>query len=93
MLSCRRSIAVFFCLAAFCVRGHAAVETYDFPKEVSRAADFTVTADGQPVFVYDTKVAAIATFGVAGKVEIHVKPSAKFRTVVIRPLSKHINGR
>ena len=83
--------AGFLLLAS--TKGRAVVEVYNYPTNAPRATDFTVTADGQPVFVYDTKVAAIATFGVAGKVEIHVKPSAKFRTVVIRPLSKHINGR
>lgn len=66
------------------------MELYDFPKDAPSTTDFTVSADGRPVFIYDTKVAAIAMFGLAGRSELRVKPRAKFHDVVIRPLSRNI---
>jgi len=65
-------------------------EVYSFPKDAPRAADYEVKADGHMLFLYDTKVAAIGAFGIKGKVEIKVKPTAPFHDVVIRPLSKKI---
>ena len=78
------------CLSLGCTTGWAAVEVYQYPKEAPQAADFMVAANGQPVFVYDTKVAAMACFGLAGKAEIRVKPGSAFKQVVIRPLSRGI---
>lgn len=78
------------CGVLLAVNSRAAVEIYDFPKTAPPAADFIVTANGEQVFVYDTKVAAVASFGLSGKAEVHVKPRAGFHDVVIRPLSKGI---
>jgi len=78
------------CGVLLAVNGRAAVEIYDFPKTAPLADDFIVTANGQPVFVYDTKVAAVASFGLSGKAEVRVRPRAGFHEAVIRPLSKGI---
>jgi hypothetical protein len=58
--------------------------------DAPKSPDFTATADGKPLFVYESDVAAIASFGIVGKTEIHIKPTASFTDAVIRPLSKGI---
>jgi len=65
-------------------------EIYTFPTNAPQSPNFTATADGQPLFVYESEVAAIATLGIKSKTEIRIKPTAPFRDVVIRPLSKGI---
>jgi hypothetical protein len=86
-----RHLLWIFCLAISSARGRAAVELYQFPADAPAAKDFAVQVNGRPVFVYDTKVAAVASFGLRDEVEIRVKPRTGFREVVIRPLSQRIH--
>ena len=75
----------------------AEIELYDFPTSAPRATDLEVAVDGQPVFVYDTKVAAISTFGIAAKAKIRIQRKEPFEKCIVRPLSANIvprmNGR
>lgn len=79
----------FYTLCIICLfsnLGVAEVQLYDFPDEAPRAEDFRVEVNGQQAFVYDTQVAAIATFGVDGDCRIRIERTAPFKNVVIRPL-------
>lgn len=64
----------------------ADVQLYDFPEAAPSAGDFHVSVNGQEAFVYDTQVAAIATFGLDGKCRISIRREKPFEKVVVRPL-------
>lgn len=85
------------CALAFLIPlAHCAVaetELYDFPDNAPRAADFEVSVGGQSVFVYDTQVAAVATFGIEGETVVRVQRSESFKECVVRPLSANICAR
>lgn len=74
---------VFLVLGNVCA---SEVQLYDFPAEAPKAGDFRVTVNGQEAFVYDTKVAAIATFGIDGQCHLRVERKEPFKKVVVRPL-------
>lgn len=61
--------------------------TYPAPIAVSGAPDYSVRADGRPVFVYNSRVAAFAGFSFSGEVEVEVTPLAQVESVEVRPLS------
>ena len=48
-------------------------ELYEFPDDAPVAADFNVAVSGKSVFVYDTRVAAIATFGMEGETVVRIE--------------------
>ncbi|MBC8127433.1 MAG: right-handed parallel beta-helix repeat-containing protein [Gloeobacteraceae cyanobacterium ES-bin-144] len=80
------------CLLLTINTSRAGVEIYDYPSEAPRAADFEVTVNGAPVFVYNTAIAAVAAFGIDGKAEIRVKPKKPFQNVIIRPLADNVRS-
>jgi hypothetical protein len=64
--------------------------TYGAPIAEMGAPDYQVRADGRPVFVYNSRVAAFAGFSFAegaDAVEIAVTPLAPVESVDLRPLS------
>ena len=71
----------------FCNLCVAEVQLYEFPEAAPRADDFRVAVNGQETFVYHTEVAAIATFGIEGECNIHIKRDKPFEEVVVRPLN------
>jgi hypothetical protein len=81
---------LFTSLTVFAKSSTAAPQIYTFATNAPQSSDYSVTVDGKPLFLLDTKVAAIATFGITGQTEIRVKPISPFHDVVIRPLSKGI---
>jgi hypothetical protein len=66
--------------------------TYPAPIAVSGAPDYSVRADGRPVFVYNSRVAAFAGFSFSGEVEVAVTPLATVESVEVRPLSYGIEA-
>jgi hypothetical protein len=68
----------------------AEVVTYPTPEGVPRAADFQVHVDGQEQFVYDSEIAAFATFSLSGKVHVSVTSQKAFTRVDIRPKSRNV---
>lgn len=59
--------------------------TYPAPDSARRAADFSLTVNGQPVFVYDNAVSAMAIFSFAGSVMVEITSTHDLRWVDIRP--------
>ncbi|MBI9070230.1 MAG: hypothetical protein JEY94_01445 [Melioribacteraceae bacterium] len=65
------------------------VQVPDYPDDAYIAADFKLWADGKEILVYDTPVAAMASFCLTDSVEIKIWSKVSFMQVDIRP--KHLN--
>jgi len=65
---------------------------YDAPKAASAAPEFELEVNGQKVFVYNTRTAAIAYFSFSGKVEVKVTFLSPIYNYDIRPKSRNIAG-
>ncbi len=65
---------------------------YDAPKEATSAPDFELEVNGQKVFVYNTRTAAIAYFSFQGKVDLKVTFLSPIYNYDIRPKSRNIAG-
>jgi len=63
----------------------ADVVTYPAPDGAARAADFQVSVNGQTQFVYDSEIAAFASFSFSQRVHVTVTPAKAFSHVDIRP--------
>jgi hypothetical protein len=85
-------IAVFALVFIVSAGTASAVEltVYPAPPGAPLAKDFVVTVSGQPVPVYDSKVAAFGYFSFGGKAVVTVTPNRDFKRVDIRPKSKNI---
>jgi hypothetical protein len=66
--------------------------TYDPPEEMAAAPEFEVEVNGQKVFVYNTRSAAIAYFSFEGKADVKVTFLSPVDNFDIRPQSLHIQG-
>lgn len=87
------SLAILVLAAVPCFAGPAGrAIIYPSPENTVPAADFRVSVEGRNVFVYDTEVAAFASFALSGPVEVKITPQRDVRTVDIRPLSKGIRA-
>ena len=64
--------------------------TYPAPDSARQAPDFSMTVNGQPVFVYDNAVSAMAKFSFSGSATIEITSSHDLRWVDIRPKSAAI---
>ncbi len=64
---------------------------YKAPSEAVPAPEFQLEVNGQDVFVYQTKSAAVACFSFSGKAEIKVTFLSPLNEVDIRPKNLHIN--
>ncbi|WP_373515214.1 glycosyl hydrolase family 28 protein [Persicitalea sp.] len=64
--------------------------TYPAPDSARRAIDFSLTVNGQPVFVYDNAVSAMASFSFEGSVTVEITSAHDLRWVDIRPRHRAI---
>ncbi|MFC1633939.1 glycosyl hydrolase family 28 protein [Planctomycetota bacterium] len=65
----------------------AKVVTYNAPRGAERADDFVVKINGREIFVYDSKVAALAYFSFNGEATVTVTHNKDIKNVDIRPKS------
>lgn len=65
---------------------------YDAPKAAMSASEFELEVNGQRVFVYHTRTAAIAYFSFSGKVDVKVTFLSPIYNFDIRPKSRNIAG-
>ncbi len=66
--------------------------TYDPPEGIAAAPEFELEVNGQKVFVYNTRPAAIAYFSFEGKADIRVTFLSPVDNFDIRPKSLQIQG-
>lgn len=85
-----RHITFFLLLVGSCQLQAQQLTTYPAPDSARRAADFGVTVNGQPVFVYDNAVSAMAQFSFAGSVTVEITSTHDLRWVDIRPKNRAI---
>lgn len=64
--------------------------TYPAPDSARQAADFSMTVNGKPVFIYDNAVSAMAKFSFSGSITIEITSTHDLRWVDIRPKSAAI---
>jgi len=65
---------------------------YDPPKEALSAPEFELEVNGQKVFVYNTRTAAIAYFSFEGKVDLKITFLSPVYNFDIRPKSRKIES-
>jgi hypothetical protein len=63
---------------------------YPVPEGVEAAPEFELEVNGQPVFVYNTRLAAVAYFSFEGKVDIKITYLSPVLNYDIRPKSRNI---
>jgi len=78
------------CFAAGALSERTTVVLYPAPDGAERAKDFTVKADGEEIFVYDSKVAAFGYFSFNGRVPVSITANRDVDKVDIRPKSHGI---
>jgi hypothetical protein len=66
--------------------------TYPAPRDAEAAPEFELTVNGQPVFVYNTRCAAVAYFSFSGKAEVKVTFASPVYNFDIRPKSRNIQA-
>ena len=82
-----------FCLLFTCLQLHAQkLVTYDAPEGAEAAPEFDLEINGKPVFVYNTRCAAVAYFSFEGKADVVVKYASPVYNFDIRPKSRNIAG-
>jgi hypothetical protein len=65
-------------------------EHHPGPDGVSASPDFTLTVEGEPVFVYHTPVASVALITADRALDVEVRPAFPFEKAVVRPLSRGV---
>ena len=84
-------LPILIILMAIC--SHATnLITYPAPQDAEAAPEFELEVNGQPVFVYNTRTAAVAYFSFEGKVDIKITFLSPVYTFDIRPKSRNIAG-
>lgn len=76
-------------LIPFCIRATTFIN-YPVPEGAVAAPEFELEVNGQPVFVYNTRLAAVAYFSFEGKVDIKVTFLSPVINFDIRPKSRNI---
>jgi len=66
--------------------------TYDAPTGAEAAPEFELEVNGQPVFIYNTRIAAVAYFSFEGKVDIKITFLSPVSDFDIRPKSRNIKA-
>lgn len=66
--------------------------TYEAPQDTEAAPEFELEVNGKPVFVYNTRCAAVAYFSFEGKAEVVVKFASPVYNFDIRPKRRNIEG-
>jgi len=85
------TILLFFVLIFFGMDANELV-IYNAPKAAAAATEFELEVNGQKVFVYNTRTAAIAYFSFSGRVEVKVTFLSPIYNFDIRPKSRNISG-
>jgi hypothetical protein len=70
----------------------ASLVIYKAPPDAGSAPEFEVEVNGQPIFVYNTRPAALACFSFEGKVDIQVTFLSPVSGFDIRPKSRNIHA-
>ncbi len=83
-------IFIFFLLIAF--SGKTQVMVYPAPEGAEAAPEFELEVNGHPVFVYNTRCAAFASFSVSGKTDVKITFASPVYNFDIRPKSRNIQG-
>ena len=86
------TIAIFLFLTSLSLVA-ADIKIYAPPEGMEPATEFELEVNGQKVFVYNTRTAAIAYFSFEGEVEVTVKFLSPIYDFDIRPKSKKIEGK
>ncbi|HEX7583644.1 MAG TPA: glycosyl hydrolase family 28 protein [Prolixibacteraceae bacterium] len=87
-------IVTIFLFVFFAFQSSAAnLVTYDAPKDAEAAPEFELEVNGQPVFVYNTRNAAFASFSFEGKVDVKVTFLSPVFSFDIRPKSRNIEAK
>ncbi|HAQ17641.1 MAG TPA: hypothetical protein DCR40_00205 [Prolixibacteraceae bacterium] len=66
--------------------------TYDAPKDAEAAPEFELEVNGQKIFVYNNRIAALAYFSFDGKVDIKITFLSPVYDFDIRPKSRNIKA-
>ena len=66
--------------------------TYDAPKDAEAATKFDLEVNGQKIFVYNTRIAALAYFSFEGKVDVKITFLSPVSDFDIRPKSRNIKA-
>jgi hypothetical protein len=87
----RTAIAMFLLFTFLSVKATNLL-IYPAPESLSPAPEFKLEVNGQEVFVYNSRTAAIAYFSFEGKVDVKVTFLSPVYDFDIRPKSRNING-
>ncbi|MFH0758892.1 MAG: hypothetical protein V2B15_16505 [Bacteroidota bacterium] len=69
----KSTITLILLLAAFPKLDATDLVTYDPPEDIAATPEFELEVNGQKVFVYNTRAAAIAYFSFEGKADVKFK--------------------
>lgn len=86
----KKSIILLFLLLA--IKLQSQVTIYPAPPESEPAPEFKVEVNGQQLFVYNTRCAAVAYFSFSGHADINVTFFSQLREFDIRPKSRMIKA-
>jgi hypothetical protein len=84
--------SIFFAVLFPIALMSANLVTYPAPEGMESAPEFELEINGQPVFVYNTRSAALAYFSFEGKIEVKVIFHSPVYNFDIRPHSRNIEG-
>lgn len=87
----KRTLLLTFFLSC-CLSAFTQVTIYPPPKEAEAAPEFEVEVNGQPLFVYNTRCAALSYFSFTGHVDIKVTYLSPLYNFDIRPKSRMIKA-
>ncbi len=84
-------ILLFYLMILSC-SSFAKLVIYPAPEGAEAAPEFELEINGQPVFVYNTRCAAYASFSFEGKIDVKVSFASPVYNFDIRPKSRNIKG-
>jgi len=88
----KRTLVSFIGFVAFMHIQATNLITYPVPEGAEAAPEFELEVNGKPVFVYDTRNAAFASFSFEGKVDIKVTFLSSVYNFDIRPKDRRIQA-
>ncbi|MCP9746406.1 glycosyl hydrolase family 28 protein [Lacihabitans sp. CS3-21] len=84
------NLTILNLLILICNTSVAQLVIYPSPNNVTKSSLYDLEVNGQTVFVYETKTAAIAYFSFEGKIDLKVIVNSPIYNFDIRPKSKNI---
>lgn len=88
----KKMLLISILVWSFCFAKASTLVTYDPPRGTDAAPEFELEVNGQKVFVYNSRVAAFASFSFEGKVDVKVSFGAIVENFDVRPKSKNIQA-